>query len=66
MAGQDGLHFDGHSRGSMTIGNAMESMDVILLPTYASRRFPYANMRGFDLARRARYRNHRLRGDASL
>lgn len=24
--GQDGLHFDGHSRGSMTIGNAMESI----------------------------------------
>ena len=24
--GQDGLHFDGHSRGSMTIGNAMASI----------------------------------------
>ena len=24
--GQDGLHLDGHSRGAMTIGNAMESL----------------------------------------
>ncbi|WP_240669210.1 hemagglutinin repeat-containing protein [Dyella sp. M7H15-1] len=26
LYGQDGLHFDGHSRGAMTIGNAMESI----------------------------------------
>lgn|GEM_PF-715700 len=26
LYGQDGLHLDGHSRGSMTIGNAMESI----------------------------------------
>ncbi|MCL1860059.1 MAG: adhesin, partial [Proteobacteria bacterium] len=26
LYGQDGLHLDGHSRGSMTIGNAMEAM----------------------------------------
>lgn len=28
--GQDGLHLDGHSRGSMTVGNAMES--IIKMP----------------------------------
>jgi filamentous hemagglutinin len=26
LYGQDGLHLDGHSRGSMTIGNALESI----------------------------------------
>ncbi|WP_404549502.1 hypothetical protein, partial [Dyella jejuensis] len=26
LYGETGLHFDGHSRGSMTIGNAMESI----------------------------------------
>lgn len=27
LYGQDGLHLDGHSRGSLTVGNAMESLE---------------------------------------